>query len=107
MYARTLRIQMTDAEKILWEALRGRRCAGIKFRRQAPIKHFIVDFLSLEHSLIIEVDGPIHNQQKEYDRDREKVLQERGYTILRFTNKEIVERLDTVLEIIRLACARL
>jgi len=54
---------MTEAEVLLWNALRGRKCNGLKFRRQVPIAWYVVDFLCMEKSLVIEVDGGIHDEQ--------------------------------------------
>ena len=96
--ARELRKNMTPAEKKLWEALRGRRFRNHKFRRQVPINRFIVDFLCLQHMLIIEVDGEVHVEQKEHDEEREQFLRERNFKILRFQNEEIEQNLDAVLD---------
>lgn len=99
-FARRLRKRMTDAESILWKELRSRKCNGFKFRRQVPIAWYVVDFLCMEQSLVIEVDGGIHSEQKQYDAEREEDLQNRGYHILRFTNEQIVQNLPSVLNTI-------
>ncbi len=101
LYALRLRKRMTDAEKILWKALRNRQLNNLKFRRQAPVSWFIVDFLCYEKSLIVEIDGPIHQQQKVYDKEREEELISLGYTVLRFTNEDVLQRLDHTLQIIK------
>ncbi len=96
--ARYLRKNMTPEEKLLWEKLRGRRFHGLKFLRQHPIVYeiinskqlfFIPDFYCAEKKLIIEIDGKIHDFQKEYDERREEILQNMGLKILRFKNSEL------------------
>lgn len=97
-YARHLRQRMTKAEAILWNALRNRKCANLKFRRQSPLLWFIPDFVCMEHRLIIEIDGSIHATQITYDRERDEELSHLGYSIIRFTNDQIVYDLQTCLE---------
>ena len=96
--ARELRRDMTPAEKILWEELR-RNKLGAHFRRQQVIEGFIVDFYCHSASLVIEVDGSIHNkpEQKEYDIERENILKEMGLKIIRFRNEEVFKNLPAVL----------
>jgi len=91
---------MTPEEKVLWKILRSRQFHSLKFRRQVALDHYIVDFLCFEHSLIIEVDGGIHQAQKQHDREREKYLKKKGYNILRFTNEEVMQSLPHVLKTI-------
>ena len=95
---------MTGPEKKLWEAIRGRRFADIKFRRQHPIDRYIVDFFSSEYQLVIELDGDSHNDDFEYDRRRQSVIEEHGYTVIRFDNDEVLKDLDGVLDTIMAAC---
>jgi hypothetical protein len=71
--ARSLRQEETEAERALWRLLRGRQL-GLKFRRQTPVGHFVVDFLCREASVVLEVDGPIHDTCREYDAEREAWL---------------------------------
>lgn len=97
-YASGLRKRMTTAEEILWDALRNRRCGAMKFRRQEKVSWFVVDFLCMEFGLVVEVDGPIHLKQKEYDQRREMEIEKLGWKILRFTNDEVINHLDTTLE---------
>lgn len=78
LYARHLRTRMTEAEMMLWEALRDRSCAGFKFRRQVAIEWFIVDFLSVQHDLVIEIDGGVHTRQRAYDQERDKIFARGG-----------------------------
>ena len=98
-YAKQLRKRNTKAEKLLWDELRGRKCNGLKFRRQHPILYYIADFYCHEERLIIEVDGEIHDQkdQMEYDNNRSAELERHGLHILRFTNYEVEYSIDKVL----------
>src|SRR5258706_6976758 len=76
--SRELRQTMTEAEHLLWEQLRGGRLGGLKFRRQQVIDGFIVDFYCHRAGLVVEVDGAIHQQQQQYDLERDQVLSGRG-----------------------------
>jgi very-short-patch-repair endonuclease len=96
--ARLLRKNMTMAENILWEELRNRQILGFKFRRQHPIGNFIVDFYCPQLKLIIEVDGSIHDNQREYDQCRSEKLKEFVHYVLRFTNDQVIDDLPKVLE---------
>ena len=98
--ARALRRKSTPAEKRLWQALRNRRLADFKFRRQHPIGPFIVDFFCNPAELVIEVDGDVHDipEVMEYDLRREKCLKNLGLKILRFRNEEVMVNLSAVLE---------
>src|SRR5258708_2171982 len=89
--AKSLRRESTPAESLLWKIIRNRSVKGFKFRRQHPIKHFIVDFYCHSAKLIIEIDGDIHevDEIKIYDKEREGILQNLGLTVLRFTNEEV------------------
>ncbi len=97
-----LRRNSTPAEKVMWELLRDRRFSDYKFRRNHPIDRFLVDFCCPKAALIIEVDGPVHDSQKEKDQERQEYLTEMGYQVIRFTNDQVIERLDeVVMEITR------
>jgi very-short-patch-repair endonuclease len=85
-----LRRHETEAERVLWELVRGRKLLGLKFRRQAPIGRFVVDFFCHERALVIEADGPIHLERVEYDGEREAWLDRQGFTVVRFSNVEIL-----------------
>ena len=87
--AKELRQKMTPEEALLWHALRTNKLAGWHFRRQQVIDGFIVDFYCHAASLIIEVDGDIHNTQKEQDAERDAHLISRGFRILRVKNDEV------------------
>jgi len=82
--ARALRRGMTDAEKLMWSELRGRRFDGVKFKRQKPIAGYIVDFVALDLKLVVEIDGGQHAERTERDAARTRVLEESGYHVVRF-----------------------
>lgn len=96
--------QSTEAEKILWNALRGKKLEDYKFRREHIIDEFKVDFVCLSKKLIVEVDGGYHNKPEiqEADRLRTKLLEEDlGYKVIRFTNEEVIGDLESVLHKIK------
>jgi 5-methyltetrahydrofolate--homocysteine methyltransferase/ATP-dependent helicase HrpA len=99
--ARELRKSMTVAEKILWKQLRNRKLNGMHFRRQHPYNIYILDFYCFEAKLAIEIDGDIHLNQKEYDKERTEFLESTGLEVIRFTNKDIESRIDWVIEVIK------
>ncbi|MBI2806468.1 MAG: endonuclease domain-containing protein [Planctomycetes bacterium] len=98
-FARQLRKNMTDEERLLWRELRFRQLSR-KFRRQAPIGNYIVDFVCFEVKLIIELDGSQHAGQVEDDSRRTEWLQTQGFRVLRFWNHQIREDIETVMEVI-------
>jgi very-short-patch-repair endonuclease len=99
--ARQFRRESTPSEAVLWQAVRGRKLEGIKFRREQPIGPFVVDFFAASERLIVEVDGPIHESQVEADARRQGLLEELGFRFVRIQS-EVVERdLATALEMIR------
>jgi len=97
-----LRQNQTPTEKIIWEKLRNRKFLNLKFRRQHPIDNFIVDFYCAELSFIIEIDGKVHEKQKEYDEFRQNLIERQGYQFLRITNSEIITDVNILLEKIRI-----
>ena len=99
--AKALRSKQTEAEQRLWYHLRAHRFMGLKFKRQKPMGRYIVDFVCLEHRLIIELDGGQHADQLVYDRHRDAWLRSQGYTVLRFWNNDVMQQLESVLEQIR------
>jgi very-short-patch-repair endonuclease len=101
--ARQQRQQSTCAEETLWDALRSRRLAGLKFRRQHPYERFVLDFFCVELQLAIELDGDIHNDPDQAARDAERTefLLARGIRVLRFKNEQVESELETVLEKIK------
>ena len=103
--ARELRRNMTSTEKNLWEKLRHKRLNGLQFRRQQIINGYIVDFYCHSKALIVEVDGEIHDAQKDSDSERDNNLIAGGFSILRFTNEEVKNDLATALQKIIEACS--
>lgn len=106
--ARELRKNLTEAEELLWQLLRNRQLNNLKFRRQHPLKAgFILDFYCAELKLGIEIDGGYHNQkeQKEYDAERTKIINEYGIRIIRFTNEQVLQNTEQILKDIVLTSA--
>ena len=103
-FAKKLRREMTPAEKILWQELRTNKLNGLHFRRQQIVFGYFADFYCHQHALIVELDGGIHETQKEYDAEREAHLKARGFRILRFKNEEVEKDLNGVLRKILEAC---
>jgi very-short-patch-repair endonuclease len=91
---------MTDAERVLWRYLRSRQRHGIKFRRQHPVGRYIADFACVDARLVVEIDGGQHSEQAAEDAHRTRVLQLRGYRVLRFWNNEVLDNLAGVVETI-------
>ena len=101
--AKTLRKSQTDAEKLLWKHLRAKQMEGLKFRRQQPIGNYVIDFICLEKSLVIEVDGGQHADNKK-DKGRDAWLKSEGFKVLRLWNNEVLTNMKGVLEVIRENC---
>ena len=101
--AREMRINPTQAEKILWEELRGRRLVGLRFKKQYVMGKLIADFYCPASRLVIEVDGDIHDYQKEYDSIRTRHFYDHGTHVIRFTNEMVLNDLDNVLSQIKAA----
>jgi very-short-patch-repair endonuclease len=101
--ARALRVEATDAEKALWRFLRDRRLTETKWRRQVPIGDFIVDFVCLEHRVIVECDGSQHAENR-YDAVRDAWLRSQGFAIVRFWNHEAVNQRTEVVDTILARC---
>ncbi len=95
-----LRKNPTETEALLWEKLRKNK-VGYYIRRQHAIGSYIVDFVCLKKKTIIEIDGEIHKYQKEEDKERTSVLEEKGFTVIRFSNKEVFEDIDSVVKRIK------
>lgn len=95
-FAKSLRRNMTDAERLLWRHLRAHRLNGHKFRRQQPIGPYIADFVHFGARLIIECDGGQHNQSAA-DQRRDTWLRAQGFRVLRYWNHEILNETDNVL----------
>ncbi len=98
-HAEVLRKNMTIAEKIVWERL-CKNQLGVRIRRQHPVWKYIADYYCHELKLIIEIDGEIHllKESKEYDVGRESTLNEFGIEIIRFTNDQVINEIELVIE---------
>jgi very-short-patch-repair endonuclease len=101
-FARKLRQDATDAESLLWGCLRARRMNKRKFRRQHPVKPYVLDFYCAELQLAVELDGGQHNEAegRKLDAVRQRFLRERGIRTLRFTNRAMLVETDSVLDVI-------
>lgn len=107
-FARQLRNNQTDAERKLWQYLRAKQLYSRKFRRQAAIGKYIVDFVCFELKLVVELDGGQHNEtgQREYDAQRSTWLQSQGFEVLRYWNHDVMENVESVVEAIGLVMQR-
>ena len=97
--ARALRVDLTKAERKLWYALRDRRFAGYKFRRQVPVGPYIADFLCYSARLVVEVDGGQHAESAR-DARRDRWFAQNGFRVLRFWNNEVLQNLEGVWTVI-------
>ena len=104
---RDLRKRQTPAEQVLWKLLRNRKLSGYKFLRQHPlaktniqgrISFFIADFYCAGKKLVIEADGPIHEERKEYDANRDDVIQSYNIRVLRFKNEQLINHSTAVID---------
>ncbi|HUO92747.1 MAG TPA: endonuclease domain-containing protein [Rhizomicrobium sp.] len=104
-FARRLRRHQTDVERKLWYALRDRRLARFKFRRQQPIGPYIADFFCSDAKLIVELDGDQHGEieNRRKDEMRTGFLEAHGYKMLRFGNRDLIEDMESVIEAIFVA----
>jgi very-short-patch-repair endonuclease len=98
--AEVLRKDMTVAEKKLWDRL-NKSQLGVRFKAQHPIDIFIADFYCHKFKLVVEIDGGIHETQKEYDEGRTAELESWGLTIIRFSNEEVMNDIEKVVEMIK------
>jgi very-short-patch-repair endonuclease len=108
-FARQLRVNQTDCEQLLWQKLRSRQIANLKFRRQFPCPPYVLDFYCAELKLAIELDGGQHFETQEliHDQRRTHYLNQKGIEVARFSNLEVIQQMDDVLEqIIRIAANR-
>ncbi len=95
--AKEMRREMTFEENLLWQRLRRNGLSGLHFRRQQVIEGFIVDFFCNDAGLVVEVDGPIHLDQRKSDGARDEALRQRGLWVLRFTNERVRQDMRCVL----------
>ena len=107
--AKILRLHMTYPEKLIWERLKNKQILGLKFRPQHPIDIFIADFYCHKIKLVIEIDGEIHKtkEHKQYDIGRTAELEEKGITVIRYTNNEVLTNTDKVILDIKNKCDKL
>lgn len=91
-----MRRQPTPAEALLWQELRAGKLEGLKFRRQHALGRFIVDFYCVRAALVVEVDGPVHEDQVEADAERDAHLESLGLIVIRFSNHEVMTMMDSV-----------
>jgi very-short-patch-repair endonuclease len=101
--AKRLRRILTPSEEAIWEHLRDRKLLGLKFRRQVPVGPYVADFYCYELRLVLELDGSIHEEASQISHDvtRDANLEALGFRVLRFTNQEATDNLDTLLDTIR------
>lgn len=101
--AKALRKVETEAEKILWKWLNKNQIQGLQFRRQHPINRFIADFYCHKIKLVIELDGGIHelDKNKEYDGERSELFRKFGLKVIRFTNSQIINNTEVIASIIK------
>ena len=104
--ARELRRRSTEAEKLLWRRLRNRHLDGVKFRRQESLGRYVVDFVTMEQQLIVEVDGGQHAAHSRADEMRTRWLASQDYRVIRFWNNEVLSNIDGVLQTILQALGR-
>ncbi|MBI4672489.1 MAG: DUF559 domain-containing protein [Chloroflexi bacterium] len=102
--SKELRRDMTPAEKILWQELRGNRLGGFHFRRQQIISRYIADFYCHAAALVVELDGKVHESQKERDQARDEVIRDFEILVMRVKNQEVEENLEEVLRKILEVC---
>ena len=99
--ARDLRRNATPAERKLWGVLRGNKFFGHHFRRQVPYGRYIFDFYCVKKKVAIEIDGAIHSKNKDYDACRDDGVSAAGITVLRFSNEDVLNNLQSVLECVK------
>ncbi len=99
-FSRNLRKNMTDAEKLLWSRIKGKQLKGLQFYRQKIIGNYIVDFYCSESKLVIEVDGGQHysTEGKNKDQIRDDYMEKVGINVLRFSDRDVLKRIDAVME---------
>jgi very-short-patch-repair endonuclease len=102
-FARGQRANAVQAEAIIWRAVRDRRCEGAKFRRQVALGNFIVDFVCFDGRLVVEIDGPTHEEaeQQAKDSERDAWLREQGFRVLRLPNELVIASTELAVARIR------
>lgn len=100
-FAKELRKRQTEAENIVWREIRNRKFLGLRFKRQFIIEGFIVDFYCDEFALAIEIDGRIHEKQKEYDAWRQKIIESNSVSFIRVKNEEVFQDIGILFDKIK------
>ena len=97
------------AERIMWSRLRRKQFRGLKFRRQYCIGRYIVDFYCHEIGLVVEIDGDVHGYEERRKRDRikDEFLKNRGFTVVRYTNRDVYDNLEGVMGDLYMRCEEL
>jgi very-short-patch-repair endonuclease len=95
--ARLLRENMNSFENLMWERLKGKQISGVRFRRQHPIDIFIADFYCHQAKLVVEIDGEVHNLQKDYDVGRTAEMGKYDILVIRFTNTDVITGIEDVI----------
>jgi very-short-patch-repair endonuclease len=103
MKAQQLRNNATDAERLLWRGLSASKLDGFKFSRQIPVGPFICDFVCRAEKLVVELDGRHHDSLQQEDATRERYITAQGFSVLRFSNKDVFDNVEGVLMAIRAA----
>ncbi|MCG6155191.1 endonuclease domain-containing protein [Rubinisphaera margarita] len=98
---RELRQRATQAEALLWGAIRKRKVDGLKFRRQHPIAGFIADFACVEEKLVIELDGGYHDLCFDRDQSRQRTMERLGWRVVRFANEDVIDDVDVIVRAIK------
>ncbi|WP_235908758.1 endonuclease domain-containing protein [Roseiconus nitratireducens] len=94
--SRDRRRRSTKSEGLLWSILRSKQLCVLKFRREHPVGPFIVDFACVSRMLVVEVDGGYHDQTIEADRERQELIEQSGWQIIRFTDREVEDNAEAV-----------
>ena len=105
--AKQLRQTMTRAETLLWRYLKADRIDGLGFRRQAPIRNYIADFVCMSAKIVVELDGESYDfeERQNADQNRDAFFVSEGFQVLRFTNEQVMSNLEGVVETIRLTAS--
>ncbi len=101
--AREMRHHPVSAEKLFWSCVRNRQLGGFKFKRQVPVGPYIADFICMECSCIVELDGPLHAGRKGYDEARDKYLKNEGFEVMRIANDDLGGALAATMKMIEFA----
>ena len=100
-WAKSMRRRPTKCEAMIWDAIKGLRSKKIQLRNQYVLFGFIADFCCLKHKIVIEIDGPSHKGREQYDRMRDAALKQNGWRTIRFTNEQVENNLQSVVDAIR------